>query len=188
MLEALAACAAFVDEDVLFRYDASALSLEARLLLQLLCGRPIPSWVGAYRDRGDGVDLPLAAGAEISVVGADWKALEVVGERTAPDHFGQRVLERWHGTVPRGARVVVDGVARTDVARRWEDRPAQQWDRHRRRTVGWTNGTLPSRADEVRVWKPVPGPFGSFWPRARWRVLLWRRRFARIVKKLLGRD
>ncbi|KHK99463.1 hypothetical protein LK09_02095 [Microbacterium mangrovi] len=187
MLAALADCAHFVDEDVLFRYDASALSLEARLLLQLLSGRSIPAWVGAYRDRGHGVDLPIAAGAEVTVVGPDWKPLDITGERTAPDHFGQKVLERWHGTIPKDARVVVDGVARTEVPRRWEDRPAQQWDRHRRVVVGWTPGTLPSRADEVRVWKPVPGPFGSFGPRAQWRLRLWRRRVARIVKKARGR-
>lgn len=187
MLAALADGARFVDEDVLFRYDASALSLEVRLLLQLLSGRDIPAWVGAYRDRGEGVAVPVAAGADVTAVGADGRYFAVAGERTFPDHFGQRVLEIWHGTVPKDARVVVDGVMRTTVRRRWEDRPAQQLDRHRRTVMGLPAGALPSRASEVRVWKPVPGPFGSFGPRAYWRMRVWGRRIARIVRKLRGR-
>lgn len=187
VLQALGECATYVREDVLFGYDASALSLEARLLLQLLAGRPLPDWLAAYHDAGGGVDLPIAAGSSVVVVDAAGDPLDIEGELTAPDHFGQKVLKRWHATIPRGARVLVDGVPRPDVPRRWEDRPAQQWDRHRRITVGGLRGAIPARADEVRVWKPVPGPLGAPWLRTRWRVRLWRRRLARLVAKARGR-
>ncbi|HWT34252.1 MAG TPA: glycosyltransferase, partial [Microbacterium sp.] len=172
ILQALADCAKHVREDVLFGYDATALSLEARLLLQLLAGRPLPAWLGAYRDGDGGVDVPIAAGSEVVVVGADGVPLGITGEVTLADHFGQKVLQRWHATIPRDARVLVDGVPRPDVPQRWEDRRAQQWDRHRRVAVGGTRGAIPARAEEVRVWKPVPGPLGSPWLRARWRVRL----------------
>jgi len=188
ILQALADCAKHVREDVLFGYDATALSLEARLLLQLLAGRPLPAWVGAYRDRNESVDVPIAAGSEVVVVGADGRPLDIAGELIAPDHFGQTVLQRWRAAVPRDARVLVDGVPRQDVPRRWEDRPAQQWDRHRRVTVGWTRGTIPAREEEVRVWKPVPGPFGTPWRRVRWRVQLWRRRLTRAAAKVVRRS
>lgn len=187
ILQALADCATYVREDVLFGYDATALSLEARLLLQLLAGRPLPAWLGAYRDGGDGVDVPIAAGSDVVVVGSDGERLDVTGQVTVPDHFGQQVLQWWHATLPRDARVLVDGVPRRIVPRRWADRPAQQRDRHRRAAVGGTRGAIPARAEEVRVWKPVPGPLGAPWRRARWRVRLWRRRVARAVAKARGR-
>jgi len=187
IVAALADCAPSIDEQVLFSYDASALPLEIRLMLQLLAGRELPAWIGAYRDRTGGVDVPIAAGAQVEVVGVDGKEIQVTAERTTPDHFGQRVLQVWHASIPKDARVVVDGAARQEVARRWEDLPAQQQDRHRRAVAGDPRGALPSRADEVRVWRPVPGPLGSPWPRVRWRLRLWHRRMLRLIARARGR-
>lgn len=185
VLDALAACAWHVDEKVLFEYDATALPLETRLLLQLLAGRDLPDWVGAYRAADGVVDVPAVEGADIRAIEEDGSPVEIDAELVAPDYFGQQLLWHWRGRIPDDARVMVDGAVRVEVTQRWEDTAAQQRDRHRRSVVGWTRGTIPSREDEVRVWKPVPGPFGSPWHRARWRWLLWRRRYARMIKRML---
>jgi len=188
VLEALGHCARYVEEDRLFEYDATALPLESRLLLQLLAHRDIPSWVGAYRDRDGTVDVPVAAGSRVEAHSQDG----AVGSRrdgyVVPDYFGQQLLVHWTGTIPRDAHILVDGVPRRVVRRRWAETPSQQRDRHRREELNVARNAIPSREHEVRVWKPIPGPGGDKSKRIAWRASLLRRRIARFVKRLLGHD
>ncbi len=188
VLAALASCAQYVEEDRLFEYDATALPLASRLLLQMLAGRPIPSWVGAYRDRDGRVDVPVAAGSHIEVHTQDGAVDQDRAGFVVPDYFGQQLLVHWTGTIPRGAHIVVDGMPRRIVHRRWTDTPEQQRDRHRRTELDVSRHAIPSREHEVRVWKPIPGPGGARGDKLRWRVMLTRRRLARFVKRLFQLD
>ena len=188
VLDALASCARYVGEDRLFEYDATALPLESRLLLQLLAGRSIPSWVGAYRDRDGSVDVPLAAGSRVEVHTKDGAIDPQHAGFVVPDYFGQQLLVHWRGSIPRGARIFVDGVPRRVIHRRWIDTPAQQRDRHRRRELNVAKNAIPSREHEVRVWKPIPGPGGDRATRVRWRLSLLRRRLARLARKVRRLD
>ncbi|MRH28915.1 glycosyltransferase [Microbacterium sp. SYP-A9085] len=180
-LDALAACAAHVDEDRLFRYDATALPLESRLLLQLLAGRPIPAWVGAYR-RGPSLDLAVADPTSVEVRTGD-ERIDAVGAVSTPDYFGQQLLHRWSAAAPGGARVVADGAARPVIDGVRGDSPGQSQDRHRRRVFGQLRGAVPAREGEVRVWKPVPGPLGSPWRRLVWDAQLVLHRLARRIRR-----
>lgn len=188
VLDALAHCARFVDEDRLFEYDATALPLESRLLLQLLADRDIPSWVGAYHDRDGRVDVPVAAGSRVEVHAKDG-AVDASGDGyVVPDYFGQQLLVHWIGRIPRGAHIVVDGETRHVVRRRWVDTPAQQRDRHRRVEMDAAKHAIPAREHEVRVWKPIPGPGGDRSKRITWRVSLTRRRVVRALKRFFRVD
>ena len=188
VLGALGHCARFLDEDRLFEYDATALPLESRLLLQLLADRDIPSWVGAYHDRDGRVDVPVAAGSRVEVHARDGAVDASRDGYVVPDYFGQQLLVHWIGRIPRGAHIVVDGETRHVVRRRWVDTPAQQRDRHRRVELGVAKHAIPAREHEVRVWKPIPGPGGERKKRMDWRVSLTRRRFVRAVKRLFRLD
>lgn len=188
VLDALAHCARYVEENRLFEYDATALPLESRLLLQLLADRDIPSWIGAYDDRDGRVDVPVAAGSHVEVHAKDGAVGASRDGYVVPDYFGQQLLVHWVGTIPRGAHIVVDGVPRRVVRRRWADTSAQQRDRHRRDELDIARNAIPAREHEVRVWKPIPGPGGTREARFRWRIMLFRRRAARFVKRILRLD
>jgi hypothetical protein len=188
VLDALAGCARYITEERLFSYDATALPLESRLLLQLLAGRGLPRWVGAYRDSEGRIDVPIAAGSEVVVLGGDRQPLAVQAETVAPDYFGQDVLYHWRAEVPPDAIVLVDGDERDLIRPQWIDTAAQQRDRHRRRALGVGRGAIPAREHEVRVWKPIPGPGGSLGRKFAWRIMLWRRRLARMAKRAIHRQ
>lgn len=183
-LRALGGCAQHVSEARLFEYDATALPLESRLLLQVLANRPLPPWVGSYATPGRGavrLMTPVAAGADVRLVGADGETLVPSDARfTTPDYFGQDVLQVHHAEVDRMPRSVeVDGRPRSIVRRRGAEQIAETTDRHRRRVTG--SWGIPGRQRDVRVWKPVAGPDAALGPRVRglMRVAL------RLVKRLV---
>ncbi|WP_344783309.1 glycosyltransferase family A protein [Microbacterium kribbense] len=185
-LAALAACAAHVDEDRLFRYDATALPLESRLLLNRLAGRPVPSWVGAYR-RGTVLHLPVADPASVQLRGSGDQLIEADATVVTPDYFGQQILHRWSADSPGSVRVAADGRGRAVIETVRGESLAQQQDRHRRRVFSQLRRAVPAREGEVRVWKPVPGPFGSPWRRMGWDAQLLRHRLGRLVRRWLRR-
>jgi hypothetical protein len=180
-LEALAVCAGHVDEDRLFRYDATALPLESRLLLQLLAGRSIPAWVGAYR-RGDALDLAVADPASVEVR-AGLERIDAEGAVSTPDYFGQQLLHRWRAPAPGATSVLADGAERPVIDGGRGDSPAQSQDRQRRRVFRQLRRAVPAREGEVRVWKPVPGPLGSPWRRLLWDAHLVRHRLGRWIRR-----
>lgn len=160
-LDALTTCARAVDDDVLYRYDATALSLESRLLLAALAGRDLPSWTPAVRDTDGTVHTHTDGPGSVSV-GASASGRERPPRIEYPDYFGQRVLARVAAVVPAGTRrLLVDGSRRqVSVLRRYET-VAERADRIRRRHARVRGIALPSREGEVRVWKSVVGPGGS---------------------------
>jgi hypothetical protein len=187
VLEVLAACARHVTEQRLFEYDATALPLESRLLLQLLSGRGIPSWVPAFRDHLGTVLMHAADPNGVVVRESDGAPAPVTPTVEAPDYFGQRLLHRWVAVAPTAQTVESDGVRRPIDDRGAGDTAGQQQDRLRRRVFGQLRRAVPAREAEVRVWKPVPGPLGSLWERLLWDLRLVKHRGRRWAGRLRGR-
>lgn len=186
VLRALAACAAYVTEARLFGYDATALPLESRLLLQLLAGRDLPSWVGAYALRGKKVTTVVhVAGnpdVRISESGGIFRG-SLASE--APDYFGQSVLHVARLETPRmPVRVEAGGLARRLVRARLGEQLAEVTDRDRRRHAG--SWAIPAGEGEVRVWKPVVGPGAPLGHRLRRRVGVARRWGSRMIRRVLA--
>jgi len=163
VVSALAECARWVTEERLFAYDATALPLESRLVLNALAGREVPPWVGVYLNRTRRQALTFATGEgviEIDHGDGPFQRVEAA-DAEYRDYFGQRVL-RTISASPDGPirRVRVDGRVRTVVRRCPFTTMGEQLDRHRRRVHG-ARWALAARGTDVRVWKPAPGPGGS---------------------------
>lgn len=186
-LEVLTACARHITEGRLFAYDATALPLESRLLLQLMAGRDIPRWVPVFRDR-QGTVLTYVSDPE-GIVAYDGVgvAMAVASRVETPDYFNQQLLHRWVATAPSAHTIAADGVVRAVADRVAHDTSAQQQDRSRRRAYGQIRRAIPARENEVRVWKPVPGPLGSPWARMRWDLSIVKRRVSRLLTVLRSR-
>ncbi|GAA3897975.1 glycosyltransferase family 2 protein [Microbacterium invictum] len=158
--EALGACLAYVSDDRLQRYDATALPLESRLIALALSGRPVWDWVGFYADPdrrldrwstvhgyGSDPDLRLLALASGHV-----RRIRTV-KHLHPDYFGQTRLWRSVLRVPRRVDQIQDGDLMRPVVRPLSgESTAQAADRHLREVVGQTTA-LPSTTSAVRVWK-----------------------------------
>lgn len=182
VLRALGACAVHVSESRLFGYDATALPLESRLLLQLLAGRDLPRWVGAYAVSEGGEILtstPMRLGSAVAVTGWDGSRLPASAVDTVvPDYFGQTVLAVARIKTSSPPRTVtVDERARRIVRARRGEQLAEVTDGDRRRRAG--SWAIPAREGEVRVWKPITGPDAG--PVHRLRRLL------RVARRLLAR-
>lgn len=189
---ALAACTCLVTDERLFGYDATALPLESRLVLQALAGRDVPGWVGGYvREPGDGAHVA----AVVYSVSDDEPVFRAPGgtaitpsDQTAvcPDYFGQSSLTVYRVHLPRRPEaVIVDDVVRPAVPTRRRESLAEQTDRHRRASVGVRG--IPARAADVRVWKPVAGPGGSILGRVRRRLSVARLWVGRAFRRRLPR-
>jgi len=189
-LRALAACARHVTEKRLFEYDATALPVESRLLLQVLAGRSLPPWVGSYASRrrdGARLSTPVTAGAGIRLFDEDGRPMSANRvERFAPDYFGQDVLQLHIADVDRvPRRVEVDGRTRPLVRARAGEGMTETTDRHRRAVVGtWA---IPARQGDVRVWKPVTDPGVAVRLRLRSVVTVAVRLGKRAVRRALRR-
>ncbi|QAY60633.1 glycosyltransferase family 2 protein [Microbacterium protaetiae] len=193
-LQAISACASLVTEKRLFEYDATALPLESRLLLQRLAGRGIPSWVPAFGDRRGTLLVYTGDPEGVVVRGRRDEKVQVTATVETPDYFGQKVLHRWTSVAQTARSVVADGIRRPIRDRRPGDTAAQQQDRQRRQIYRQLRRAIPARATEVRVWKPIPGPIGSAWGRLAWdwqlAQLKWRRtrrKWKRWMRRLLSR-
>ena len=145
-LAAISACAAYVTERRLFGYDATALPLESRLLLQRLAGRSIPDWVPAFSDRRDGLLVYTGHPEHVVVYERGDEAIQVAPAVETPDYFGQQVLHRWTAIAKSAQSVVSDGRRRRVEGRRRGHTAAQQQDRRRRREYGQVRGAIPARA------------------------------------------
>lgn len=197
--EALSACLAFVDDDRVLRYDATALPLESRLAVLALSGRRVWNWVGYYAD-------PVRAGARsLTLRGYTTEPGERVLAMSAGrlrrvrasrlrllDYFGQQRLYERALRVPRGVDAVQDGdLMREVISPRPGETAAQSAERHRRAVIGQGVQAVPSQAGAVRVWKfhPLRGvdslPHGV---RENSRVLAARARHdLRVVRASLAR-
>ncbi|WP_029146210.1 glycosyltransferase family 2 protein [Microbacterium luticocti] len=182
VLAVLADCARHVSERRLFEYDATALPLESRLLLQVLAGRSIPAWVGALRRRDELLVMTTDPGA-VEIRPGDAESVKV----ETPDYFGQQVLHRLWAHAGRVNSVVSDGVTRQILSRTGCDTWDQQQDRMRRRQFSQLRRAIPARRGEVRVWKPVPGPFGSLFHRTLWNAQLLTRHARLLASCLLSK-
>lgn len=162
--EAVSACLAFVSDDRLLRYDATALPLDARLVSLAMTGRPLWPWVAFY-----GVSLQTAGSAVLrgfqrppttdALVVADGRIDRPVSRRDrCPDYFGQEILSEIALRVPASATAVTSGggVLPIHWARRGESL-AQTMDHHRRQVAGQVRPVVMPEEDEVRLIKRPPG-------------------------------
>ncbi|MFJ6679907.1 glycosyltransferase family 2 protein [Microbacterium sp. NPDC091382] len=189
-LRALAGCARYVSEKRLFEYDATALPLESRLLLQLLAGRPLPPWIGSYASHSGGgmrVSTPVTAGAGIRLLDEGGRVIAATHvERSTPDYFGQDLLQVHVADVDRVPhRIEVDGRERPVVRARARETMTETMDRHRRATVGvWA---IPSRRGDVRVWKPVTDPEVAWTLRLRSLIRVAAQLGKRVARRAISR-
>lgn len=171
-LAALAECARHVEDAVLYRYDATALSLEVRFLLAALAGRQLPSWTPAVVDPRERTLATVTTGRgqmDAGVGGRD--VIDGPVEVEFPNYFGQQVLACVSARVSGVPwRVRVDGGPRAVRRIRRRETAAETLDRWRRLRARLWTPALASRAGEVRVWKTVVGPGGD--PRLRVRRVL----------------
>ncbi|UUT35739.1 glycosyltransferase family 2 protein [Microbacterium elymi] len=185
-LDALAACARHVTEQRLFEYDATALPMESRLLLQRLAGRSIPAWVGAYRDSRDVVTIPVADPAAVELHGPHDEILVVEPVVSTPDYFGQRLLHRWEASAPAARWAFADAEYRSIVERTSGDTGAQAGPP----SSSTVRSAPPGRAGPRRRGPGVEagaGPGGSLWRRLVWEAQLTRHRAVRLIRRLLRR-
>jgi len=186
VLRALGACTEYVSESRLFGYDATALPLESRLLLQRLAGRDLPSWVGAYAVSARGETLtstPMPFGSALAATDREGAPLPASAVDTVvPDYFGQTVLVVARITTATPPRSVsVDGRARRIVRARRGEQLAEVSDRDRRRRAG--SWAISAREGEVRVWKPITGPHAGVAHRLRRLIRVARRHLARTIDR-----
>lgn len=189
---ALSGCARHISERRLFGYDATALSLESRLVLQALAGRPIPDWVGAYLREPDdpgtvtAVVYTTAGDTPVFMLPSGEIMPPISLEAAAPDYFGQTALVAHRAVLPQQpAAVRVHRVPRPVIRNRRRETFAEQTDRDRRKHVGtWA---IPARATDVRVWKPVVGPGGAVLRRLYRRARVARIWGVRLVRRTLGK-
>lgn len=188
--EALASCLAFVTDDRLQAYDATALPLESRVLALALTGRRLWDWVGFYADAA-----PVAGRRHVlrgysfqngGPIGLERKGVpvETHGCKERPlDYFGQRVLrEVAVRAAERATSVTVEGVQRPVIWPRPGEAPSQAADRHRRKHIGDRSRALPPPPGAVRVWKSFPSA-----PAEGLRVFAARRRHdATVLRAAIG--
>lgn len=141
ILDAFSECAQYLEEDVVTRYDATALSVEARLVILALGGSAPPDWVP---DNPDCVDVESGR--------TRWRRWEVGGDgSTAIPPEGHK--QNWRRSI------VYFSVTPLQEAYEWragvyrgrvQDRTVQA-DRARRTRTGQRAFALSSRAGDMRV-------------------------------------
>ncbi|UJP09724.1 glycosyltransferase family 2 protein [Microbacterium sp. KUDC0406] len=155
ILDSIAACARFLEPDVVMAYDATALSMEIRLVLLALGGAPPPSWVP---DHLDCVDVEagrsrwrrwrLATGNATALPNGgpqiDWvRPITYFAETPLIEVYEWRAELR-HGRI--GDRAVwADKARRAHIGQRAFALPSRTADMRVRR-VRWTGARLPVRA------------------------------------------
>lgn len=142
--DVLAQCLAFVDDDNLLRYDATALPLESRLLILALSGRPLWEWVGAYAKTPRGWRRPTDVVSFSCATGDAVTAVDDGATRWCPHYFAQRSLESRRQRLPGGAAaVVIDGETTSVVWPRPGETIVQSQDRHRRQILQQKDAFIP---------------------------------------------